>query len=78
MPGYNSALTALTIDAQDRIVATGSVIVPQAGVDSSLFGQTTEIAVVRYNNDGSLDLTFNAIRPITRRTWNGDYIHGEF
>ncbi len=59
--GNDDAITAIAIDANNKIVVAGTTVVNQSGVNSSLFGSTTEMAVARYNNDGSLDNTFNPI-----------------
>lgn len=55
----NAAISAVVIDSQNRIVVAGTSVNNAADPVSTVNGNN-QFTVVRYNNDGSLDQTFNA------------------
>jgi len=61
--GGNATATAVIIDSNNKIVVTGysQITSGQSGADK------TDIALVRYNNDGSLDTTLNPTGLLSER-----------
>lgn len=56
----DASISAITIDASNRIIAVGTLI-PTFDIASTIMnGANNKFVVARYTNDGILDVTFNA------------------